>query len=69
MVNSVYVVKSTPLPPFAGFFQNIEDMLQTYLRSASASLMLTFFFFFFCDKMAGALCALYLMNFVVFNFE
>ena len=30
MVDSVYIVKSTPLRAFIGSFQHFEDMLQTY---------------------------------------
>ena len=39
MVDSVYIVKSTPLRAFIGSFQHFEDMLQTYWRCAWRSLM------------------------------
>ena len=39
---------STSLTPYVGSYQNIEDILQTYSKSACASLKLKRF-----DKMAG----------------
>ena len=33
MVDSVYIVRSTPLRAFTGSFQHFEDMLQTYWKS------------------------------------
>ena len=39
MVDSVYIVKSTPLRAFIGSFQHFEDILQTYWRCAWRNLM------------------------------
>ena len=39
MVDRVYIVKSTPLRAFIGYFQHLEDILQTYWRWTWKSLM------------------------------